>query len=637
MSEKVTSYNKALTWRSFLALVFACTVLQPAIMYQYLITGGGLPFSSWLVILLWVELGRLLGNPLRKEEVFIINAFELTAINWAWLFIYPLKNLYYTLSPITEQFGFATLIPSWWSPVGESANHLIDIRTFLHPAWTIPILVMIGAAALTLIANISIGYLCYQLYVVTEKLAFPTQSASALTIVIVAEGKPVERVRVLMMSALLGASYAFLSLMLPSLAPLLRFLPRGTLDLTYLLDSPLPGSSFGIDLTLFTIVTGFIIDIRYLAAQFASSIAVYVIGNHFLIKKEYGGLGIWEEWKPGMALSVIYSRSGLYFWISMAIGLGLAITFIPLALNPSILIRAFKKLGRLGEGPAFSTTSLLGLFFGSTLASVALTHILVPDFPVWILILFSVGWSFFASFLSASATGYSGGFSIPRLTESVIYFSGYRGIDIWYANFITWGGSVPTTVGLPLIATGGGSISGQFKMADMVGCRIREFIFALVLVTILGWIMSFLFSSLFWWAAPIPSSAYPYTVTGWIVEVMERNRMVNWLWTGILFKTDVILEGFGVGAILSFISHFLHLPFLPVAVAGGILVSIDAVTAQFIGGLISQFLIAPRIGKERWRMCAPLVWTGIFIGDAAVGTLTSAISLVSKAQWIIPY
>ncbi|MBS7649477.1 hypothetical protein KEJ17_07555, partial [Candidatus Bathyarchaeota archaeon] len=578
---------------------FACIIIQPGIIYLYLVSGTGLPFSTWLVILLWSEIARFFGHKLRREELFIIMVFESTAISSAWLFVNPIRNSYFRASPITKAFGFSEMVPSWWAPSFQEGQFVLT--TLLDSQWIVPILVFILTGTLGQLADIAMGYFCYQLYVVTERLPFPIAMASAQSILTIAE-REAERLRVLMLATLGGVFYGLLSHFLPFItgSSVFAVAPRGTRDLSYLVEYFLKASSFGIDSTLTTFVTGFIIPLPVLSVMLLASIGAYFFGNHFLY--EYG---IWPEWVPGMSVSTAWSRSQLYFWVSVGIGISLSAVFIPLIMRP---------------------------------------HILVPGFPLWILIAFSVGWSFFASFISANAQGVgaSSSFNIPYLRESIIYFSGYRGVDIWFANYLTWtsapAGSVPPpNIGLPLISTGGANIATSFKQADFLGVRKEDYIKALILVTALSWLMSFFYTNLFVNIASIPSSAYPYTVTGWPIEVMERNRWIGWLWSGILFKPDVIIYSFVIGTIIAIVSVFLKIAYVPVSITMGIFGFPPSIISQFIGGLLGKFIFEKIIGRNKWRMYAPLIVIGINLGDSIIYMIDSAILLAIKSQWILPY
>ncbi|MEM2438871.1 MAG: hypothetical protein QW093_06035, partial [Candidatus Bathyarchaeia archaeon] len=540
-----TGIKMPFSWRVGLAFLLALTCLQPAVIYLYLTTGSGLTMSTWMIIILWSEIARMFGQTLTPQEIFLIQAFEYSAVGNAWIFIDIIKNICFATSPITEAFGLSQFIPHWWAPTKEFVGQVLAHRSLLAQPLIVPILVLILTAILDLTASISLGYFSYHLYAVVEKLPFPFQTATAESIITVAE-REAGKTRALMLSALAGALYGGLSNMLPSLtgSAVFQILPRGWKDYSYLSEQILPASCIGIDATLTTFISGFIMPLPVLIVASITSLGAYFFGNHYLHR-----LGIWPEWNPGMQLVTSIQRSQLYFWVSFGLGLAISAALIPLALRPKIVAGAFRSLGGSG-GRKGIIWMLLGLFFTATISSVLLVKALVPDFPTWILILFSVGWSFFSTLIATNAMGVgaSAYFNIPYLRESLIYFSGYKRADIWFANYITWGTAapgapVPPTFGLPLISTGA-SIAGSLKAAEIVGCKPVDFIKTLVIITLASWLASFVFANVFWSIAPIPSSAYPYTVTGWPVEIVDRNRWIRWLWTGILFKPDFILLGF---------------------------------------------------------------------------------------------
>jgi len=52
--------NPGLTWRSMLALLFSLALVEPMMIYSYLVTGVTLPIQigwwPWIVILVWSEI-----------------------------------------------------------------------------------------------------------------------------------------------------------------------------------------------------------------------------------------------------------------------------------------------------------------------------------------------------------------------------------------------------------------------------------------------------------------------------------------------------------------------------------------------------------------------------------------------------
>ncbi|MEM1989039.1 MAG: hypothetical protein QXX99_07490 [Candidatus Bathyarchaeia archaeon] len=634
-----TEGERGLTFKSVSALLFALIIVQPAIIHLYLVSGMVLPLSTWIVVLIWAEVARLLGKPLTRQELFIIFAFESMALGGSLLFVNLIKNTVFANSPIAEAFGLRGHVPTWWAPPITLWNEVMLRRSFLFQPFFLPVVSLILTLILDIVASISIGYLSYQIYAVTERLTFPAQAASGLTIVAIAE-RETDSMRVLTVSILFGIIYSVLSYFVPFIsgAPTLRLMPRGIFDVTYLIERQFPGVSFAIDLTISTAITGLIIPFNVLVAMLIGSIMVN-IGNHYLYV-----YGIWPEWQPGMPAVNIFVRTQLYYWVSVAIGFSIAATSIPLLFGIRRIIATFKSIGAGSSEAAVPFWLLLTLFFGATLGSTILTHILVPDFPIWISAISSILLSFLFSFVGTASAGITfGGVNIPYLRELMIYSSGYKGLDIWFANYMTWplvsvGSLPPTGTGLPMISVGGASLAGAFRMARIVGCRISDYIKAYIFVSLAGILTSFLFTSVFWWISPIPSSAFPYTITGWPVEFLERSRFIHWLWTGILFKEGVIIQSLGVGAILSLIAiKILRMPFLPVGLLSGFLTPMSTVLGQFIFGVAGRFMLRKMFGDERWSRFSPLLVIGFIIGDGLILSLSAVISLIIKSQWILPY
>jgi len=632
MSTEV-QYGKGLTWRSALALVFGNLIVQPAIIYYYLVTGLYLPLMSWIVILVWSEISRGFGRPLTKQEIFIILSFDsLGLLGYSWAFVNPIRNYYFANSAITKAFGLTPLIPTWWVPPVSLYTEILLARSFMHPAWLIPILTtVVIPITLGLIANIAMGYFSYALYVSVEKLSFPAQTAAAQAVIAVADREP-SWIRPLLLAGVVGVLYNLMTSF--SLFTVGFAVGRGPVDFTAVVETFLPGASLGFTSDLTYYVVGSLLPMGVAVFQLIGSIAFYFVGNAVITM-----LNMWPSefpWKPGLGMTVIAYRSTLYFWTSVFIGLMLAAAFVPIAMNPGKLIKAFKSLAKAGrEAGGVPVWILLAMFLLATLGSVALVQYLVPGFPIWLLILFTVGLSFFVTFVQTSAAGVTyGGFNIPYLREMMIYYSGYGGFDIWLAPV--------------QMMTGGSTFTGAFLQADICGTKHSEYVKASFLVVGLGVVMSYIYVSLFMRLADIPSIAYPYTIIKWPVETTEWARWRTWLWTGLLFRSDLIIGSLAVGAALVVGANFLHAPFAPVSlimggligVVPGVVLGISPIAlsfAQFVGAVFSHYGLARVLGKERWGRIRNLVVMGFVIGDSLMNALVAAIMLLSKSMWVLPY
>ncbi len=623
MSSRIdVEYKSGLTWRSFLALIFAIIVIQPAVIYYYLVSGiSGLPLSVWMIILLWNELAALLGAKLTRQEIFIIMAFEWIGL-WggAWYFLDLIKKLYYANSEIAIMFDISGQVPFFFSPIGSDAIRILHNRTFLDPAWTLPIIILILSVVFSVIANISLGIFSYNLYGVVARLEFPWASAQAKIIETIAEER-VEELRIFFLSMLAGILYNFLAVFLPFILGV-EIPTKQPIDLTYLMDLNAPGGLLVVPSDFDLYVIGFILPLDVCFIQLIGMIATYIVGNNIITSRN-----MWPAeatWKPGYGWMWIYSKSQLYFWLSLAIGLGVSVALVPMVVHYRDVIKTFSIISRLKERGEARGEVYLAMFLISAIGTVTLVYILVPSFPVWILLLLVIGWSFIATLLQTYAAGVTLALNIPYLKELLIYFSGYKGLDAWYAPIQVY--------------TGGSGVAQHLKMAEIVKCRMSDYIKAYILVTFLGLLMSFVYVSIFWYVAPIPSYAYPYTITGWPVEALDFWRFQKWLWTGYMFRIDWITSGIISGGVLYLICDFiLKKPFIPIALISGILQLPTYVIAQFVGSFIGSKLIARKLGRDKWSKTAPYLVMGFLLGDNILGTLVMVLKLVGKAAWLLPY
>ncbi len=643
-------YIKGLTWRSGLALIFSIFIIQPIIIYFNLISNTTLPLQVWITILLWTELSRLLGSKLTKGELFILLTFQSMATWYALSFLNPIRNMYNSISEPAKILGISEYIPEWWAPRGDSLKEILKSSfVFLHPAWAKILGIMLASIFLALCMDLILGYFLYTLFVKVERLPFPAASAQAQTILTLSE-RPPDRIRALLLSSLFGVIYNFLIKFLPFMLGSLLYggmvaytfaLP--IIDLTYLFDYILPGASlsFVTDITFY--VSGLLLPLPIAIAQFIGAFSFYFFGTHLITR-----FNLWpaeSQWVTGWDYLRLTERSLLYFYVSVAIGLSLAALIIPIVLNPKPIIRAFAILKsssrETSEERFLSAYSLLGLYLIIALGLVFIVWSLTGFlFPLWILLLTILGGSFFATYLATASLGitFTGFPNIPYLREMAIFFSGYEKRDIWFAPFS--------------VSTGGISVVQNLLQADICEVKHREYFTTYILVVILGLLSSFIFVTLFWNISPIPSSAYPATITLWPVDALTWSRTQIWIWSGYLFRVNWMFLGFMLGSIIYGFSHFiLHAPYLLISMITGIFIGIayspigiyspysspiGLSFAQLIGSIMSSKMFT-RIFKDKWSVYCPLVVMGIFIGDGFMELLRAIIVLIVRSSWLLPY
>ncbi|MEM1506624.1 MAG: hypothetical protein QW702_09150 [Candidatus Bathyarchaeia archaeon] len=654
-----------LTRRVLTIVIFTTLILQPSLIYVYLLTGMGMPISQWVIVLLVAGLARALGNPLSLQETFILSLVGGISLGLGWFFLNPIKYIFFKVSPITSSFGIADNIPWWFTPPYETSLQILYTRTFFHSSLAIPLLLSISTMLMTMICDICLGYIAYYIYARVEELSFPAYSMAAETIISIAKND--NRLRYLWISIVAGAIYNILSFWLAFLVnnPYLQIIPRGLVDLTATIEGAFPGATFGFTTDLYPYLAGFLLPPAVSASMLIGSFGVYFIGNHLVTK-----FNMWPEearWTPGINMSFLVLRGQLYFWFSLCIGLAIAAVVMPLITRPKMMVNLLKAFSLKSDSSSSKGLSLLHffiIFLVVALLNVVLVHFLVPSFPWWLLPLFTIGWSLLSTFASTFSIGVTfGGFSIPYMKETTIYYSGYRGMDIWFAPII--------------ISTGGPWIAGTLKQADMCSTRRSDFLKAYLLIVAIGLFLGFLLVSWFWASAPIPGSAYPYTITGWISENMAWARWFRWLWSGYLFHEEIMLIGFVMGVAIHSISAFLlHAPYVLISLLTGIFMpppfivgsvtlgivggamtmgQIGALTGQvsvptfvfaygpiptsianLIGSLISKFILKKRF-EPQWDQIAPLIVMGFGIGDATLWAVAWIVTMINKSLWLLPY
>jgi len=144
-------------------------------------------------------------------------------------------------------------------------------------------------------------------------------------------------------------------------------------------------------------------------------------------------------------------------------------------------VRSLLRLSEINKKAGYVSLPVLMLMYvASAICYLMLFHILVPDFPIWIPALLSLGWSFFYAILSTRAVGETGyPINVPWISYGSILLSGYKGFGPWllspmYSGFNT------------------SSWTMSIKTAHLTETRPKDFFKALLLATALSTIMGFI-------------------------------------------------------------------------------------------------------------------------------------------------
>jgi len=637
MTTKMAETEKSLlksgfTWRALTGLLYGILVFQPAMIWMNLSTGGTIS-AAWVTFIIFMEITRLTGKPLTKAESVVI--LNLAGMSYFATFLDFIYREYFARSEITSGFGITKYIPGWWVPLDESTWLS---RTFFQPSWLIPIGLTLLFILFQLVANLALGLLMREIYVVQEKLPFPMQQVGAegISILVQREERGMD---VFVISAGFASLYALIlyapTLLLRTLGYPAPAAPIPWADLSTGIQSVLPGASFGIATDLLFFVGGFIIPFTVVVNIFIGSAIIGIIGNYVLVSR--GITQFANEYYYGMPISQMMYRSHLYAWAGPLVGVAIAAGIFPIIHRYKLFMQGIKSLtgGRATraegthEKPILSLPVLLAVWLGASLASVFVVYYLFPGIGVAFLILmlaFSIGWSLFWVLVNSRALGITGieitppGTLLPIAKYSYISMLPQARYDVWFID--------------PVISTGGASWCATFKFLDLVGCTVKSYLKTYFLMLPITLISAFLYVQIFWWMAPMPSVSYPNTSNYWNLNVVNQNLwMTGKIFTA--FDTLWTVSAFIITGAAYFVGVITRLPVSVIGLAAGANTAIPVAFTMLIGGIFGQ-IMNKRFGKT-WGQSRMAVAAGISLGSSIVITVLSTAGMLAKSLWAIPY
>jgi len=632
--------ERGLTWRSSLAILYGGWIMLPVVLYISLMSGsiiaGG---ATYITVILFTELSRLTGRPMKKQELFIIFMTIGWVASWFPFMQIPFRS-YYMTSPISRMFKdpftnrpIVESIPSWWAPPPESlVLKQRGLEALLHPAWLFPIILIALGTASWFIAEVGMALMMSMIFIEIEKLPYPFAPMDAAVATTLSE-RPEERLRIFSLSAFFAFIYAFILYGFPVLG-IGSFIPVPWADFTRYTQYSLPGALLGICTDILPYVFGFLIPFHVVIYILIGSFAVWVFGNSFALTYFADMFPQWKsEWVIGMPLQLMYQRSLLWIWVSPQIGVTIAAAVVIIGSKYKAFIRGIKSLVGIGgarvEGyPRLSV--LLGMFFAGTLGSVAISYILVPDFyaQYWYYpLLLSVGWTFVFDLVSCRIWGEVGPLNIPPppVWQGMVVLSGYPKVDAFFAA--------------PLIGTGGaGGMTHAVKVAYLTDTKPIDYFKALAILAPVGLLASFFYTGVFWTVAPMPSSAYPWTRIAWPVQIIQQNVWISR--STEIFRFDLAMNTFILFTVLGLIGEFVIRRFIPfsfIGIISGTLTLPPYSLAYLVGAIVGKFLLQRKMGAARWNEMKPVVAAGLAMGIGVAVGLSAPLAMVAKAMWAAPY
>lgn len=677
------AWEQGFGWTTVWGALFVGFVMLPGAIYLGLVTGQGLGGAAqWVSIILFIEIARRSFGKLKPQQIIILYwvAGGLVLLGGklgtaAAIFGGPFGGFIWDQYLMNSQqaVGLAEHIPNWaMPPLGSSAY--VE-RTFLHLDYLKPLVVLATAMILSRINSLSLGYVLFRVTNDVEKLPFPMAPVWAGGAIALAESSAKQegwRWRVFSTGTFIGVIWGALYVVVPTLSGIfltdvIQILPIPWADFTPAIRALLPATILGISTNLGVALVGFVLPFWVVVGMFISNMVSNLVANPVL-----QNLGVLGRWSPGMTAIPTRISNDLDFWLSFRIGPAVLVALLGMGLAARAFIRRRrstpsqkdllreKEREEIPEGRGdIPIWKALAIWAGATTCAVLLVYVLVPEFPWWICAIFAFIWTPFSSYIGARMIGLTGaayGASFPYLREGSFFLSGYKGADVWFAPIpmYSWGGTVHT-----------------FKQLELTKCRFSSLVYLSMLSLVVMFGCSFIFWSLIWKLAPIPSSAYPFVQRMWPLgatmqalwatsllppsthtavlggmpgvglTAMEQGAlagpMLGTYYTGgnllrEVIKFRYIFMGLIVG---TGVYSFLLLLGAPTLIFYGMVGGLSAwpmqVIPTFVGAVVGRAYMRKRFGAERWRAYAPILLAGYSCGMGLIGMTSIAIALIAKA------
>lgn len=564
--EAPSRFDEGFTTRTLIGVLFISLIMTPGEMYLGLVTGGGIGAAAqWVTVILFLEVAKRSFTSLRRQEIYLLVyvASALVAREQG-AFLDLLWRQYFVTSPEAEQFGIAKLLPWWYAPSPDS--EAITQRTFLHPDWAWPIALLVLGTIMGRIAWFTSGYALFRLTSDRDRLPFPTAPMSALSSMALAEesGGEAETWKwpVFSTGAMIGTLFGAVYVGLPTVTDLLggkiTLIPIPFLDLTPYLGNVLQAAPLGITLHLGSVLAGLLMPFWAVVGSFAG-VMVSTFASPFL--RAWGYL---PRWEVGMDTIRTQIATGIDFWRAFGIGITLAITLISFYQLLLAARQARQRQGisaapvdyphtcqhqgcgrpsqvrgyclkHLGRGD-FSLWACVLLFCVPTLYSIVLAKTLFPTLVSTGLLLtfLLIGFVYapLMSVVSARLDGMIGReVAIPYLHETIIFLTGYRGVEIWF---------------VPFPGQNFGGNAEQFRIVELTGMKFTSLLKAEVFMLPIVFGVSLMYWSFLWRLAPIPSESYPYAQMMWPLQAFDQALFLSSTMYSKTWRAGEEVEGYQV-------------------------------------------------------------------------------------------
>ena len=631
-------YESGLTLRTLVGALFVAVVMIPASIYLGLVAGSGLGAAAeWVSIILFAELAKRSFVPLRRQEIYILFLLA-TGLVGGGPFGGIIFNVYLQHSQEALSLGVAQRLTTeniWWA-VPPAGSEAVALRTFWHADWVPILTLMVGTSLLHKVQQLASYYFLFRLTSDVERLPFPLAPIAAQGVTALAESESESwRWRWFSIGAMMGIAWGAIYLGVPTVTAgifgqALEIVPIPFIDFTREIGGVLPGSLLGLSTDIGGILGGFVIPFPIIAGQFISAFV-----TSFVLPPLFVDVGIFEGWRPGLGVVKASVLNELDLWTSVRLGIGIPIMFLGVFQSTKVLLQRQDRRGQGTFDPPpgrgdFPLWMAVLLWAATSSISIAIAHWLVPDFPLWIFIVFAFVYTPFISYVGARMIGHAGmHVTFPPLAQAAYILSGYKGIAIWW-------------VGAQVSDFSAGV--SRFREIELTKTKFSSYFAVEFLMWPIVFVLSFAFWQVIWKLNPIPSAAYPFAMRMWPLQaynsalwqtatIQGNSTMLN------AIKFDVIGWAAVIGGGLYYVVHAVGAsPMWWYGMVNGIGAWPHGVTLPMVGALLSRYYLAPKFGgPEQWFKYAIVMNAGFACGMGLIGMAGVAIALINGAITQSPF
>jgi hypothetical protein len=646
-SHEEQPFEDGYTIKTVIGAIFIALFMLPGGLYLGLVAGQGVgDAATWVTIVLFAEVARRSYSPLKKQEIYLLFyvASSLTTVinverglgggpfaNLIW-------NAYFAASPAARPI--ASEIPRWAVPAVDSPA--IQQRMLWHHDWWVPIALLIVGDLLGRLSWMGLGYALFRVTSDVEKLPFPMAPVAASGATALSEaGTESWRWSVFSTGTVLGLFFGVIYIGIPVITGTLlgdsfEILPIPFADYTVNIQNLLPGAIVGISFSLGNILFGMVLPFEIVAGAAVASVLGMIVINPILYHS-----GLLPNFRFGSDAFMTKLTVDMDFWLSIGIGVNLAIAILGIAL----VLKALNENRRSKSTRGFTLSPpppgrgdvpiyvAIGAWLFATFAMLVMCRFMIPDFPLWIAVLFGLVWSPLNSYISARMMGITGrGVSFPYIKEASVVASHYPKTDVWWA---------------PIPLYDHGAVAQRFREVELTRTKFTSIFKAEMLMFVIIIPASFLFWSFFWNSNPVPSGSFPYVQRFWPINAQMQGVMMqinvprsagDASWFSKAIRYDYIGYGTVGGLAVYFLFNLMKLPLLFFyGFAGGLGLFPANTLPQLLGAWFGRRFLAQRYGVDNWRLYAPVLLAGFSCGTGLMGMVSISIALIAKAVAKLPY